>query len=134
MLFASEGRWLLLVSIVAAALLSFCCSRRFAYHAGALAWAVFLVLTPGWGVQYAVCIVPLLFAVDIRTAALYSTLSGLMLFFIYAEHMVFHLPLHAGVQYYPLPKAAVLFGLLAWVTLLRYMLVTTRKLAAEALP
>ena len=132
MQFASEGRWLILAAIVTAGLLSFACSRRFAYHAGALAWALFLVLTPGWGVQYAVCVVPLLFAVNVRTGVLYSTLAGVMLFFIYTEHMDFRLPLHGYVQYYPFPKAAVLFGLLAWVTLLRFVIVTTRELAADA--
>lgn len=133
MLFASEGRWLILASIALAGLLAFCCSRRFAYHAGALAWALFLVFTPGWGVQYAVCVVPLLFAVHPRTGVLYSTLAGLMLFFIYTEHMEFRLPLHGFVQYYPFPKVAVLFGLLAWATLLRFVFVTTRELAAEAM-
>jgi hypothetical protein len=129
-LFVAQGRWLIVGSIAAASLLSFFSSRRFAYHVGALAWALFLVLTPGYGVQYAVCVVPLLFAAEPRTAVLYGTTAGLMLFFIYTERMKFELPLHAFVQYWPFPRVAVVFGVLAWAILLRYVFVTAHKLVA----
>jgi len=132
MLFVSDGRYLILSSIVAMSLLAFCCSRRFAYHAGALAWALFLVLTPGYGVQYAVCVVSLLFAADPRSAMLYSTVAGAMLFFIYTGQTTFKLPLHGSVSYYPFPRIAVVFGVLGWAILLHYVFVTTRRMLADA--
>ena len=68
-----------------------------------IAWrglrAVFLVLTPGYGVQYAVSILPLLFVVDVARAVLYSTLTGIMLAFIYTAQMSPQWPLHGMVPY-----------------------------------
>ena len=43
-----------------------------AYHAGALGMMLFLALTPGFGAQYLVAVLPLIFAANIRLAALYG--------------------------------------------------------------
>jgi hypothetical protein len=130
--FIGDGRYLVLGAIAGASLLAFCCSRRFAYHVGALAWALFLVLTPGFGVQYAVCVVPLLFAASPGTATIYGAASGLLLLFIYTANLTFKLPLHGYVQYYPFPPVAVAFGVLAWATMGVFTVATLRRLIADA--
>ncbi len=102
--------------------------RPFGYEMGALAWAVFLILTPGYAVQYAVCVLPLLFVVDIRRAIAYSLWSGLLLLVIYTPNMRLSYPLVAPVQYYPFPAVAALFGILAWGSLLGFAFDTVRTL------
>lgn len=58
--------------------------RRFGATAGCAAmFAAFLVLAPGWGVQYAVYLVPLLFANHLGWAITYSTVTGLYLLYVY---------------------------------------------------
>jgi hypothetical protein len=131
--FVNGGRFLIVGSIAALAGLALFKSRRFAYHVGAGAWALFLVLTPGYGVQYAVSVVPLLFAADPRRGALYSFLAGAMLFFIYTHQMKLVFPLQAEVQYYPFPQVAVIFGILAWGVLISFLVSTVRKLLDDNL-
>ena len=91
------------------------------YELGALAWALFLVLTPGFGVQYSVSVLPLLFVVDVKRGTLYSLGAGMMLFFIYTFRMQPVLPLHALVQYFPCPIVAVLCGILGWSVLVSFL-------------
>lgn len=88
------------------------------------------MLTPGFGVQYSVSVLPLLFAADVRRATLYGVLAGAMLVFIYGAQMKFVLPLHGMVQYWPWPRSAVVFGILAWAVLLSFLVVPATKPAA----
>jgi hypothetical protein len=118
--FLSSGRYLILISITALSALAAIRRRPLGYEIGALAWTIFLVLTPGYGVQYAVCALPLLFAVDIRAAAVYSLNVGIMLLTIYTKQMHFTFPLHTMVQYFPCPPVGVLFGVLAWGSLVGF--------------
>jgi hypothetical protein len=94
--------------------------RPVTYEVCALAWAIFLVLTPGYGVQYAVCVLPLLFAVDIGRAVIYSLTAGIMLLLVYGTQLHLTYPLRANVQYFPYPPAGILFGVIAWVTLVEF--------------
>ena len=127
-LFVPNARYAILLLVVVFSLISAVRRRRGGYELGALAWALFLVLTPGYGVQYAVCVLPLLFAADRKHAILYSANAGIMMFFIYTAQMKFEFPLQARVQYFPLPPVAVLFGVLAWTTLVVYVFATARKI------
>jgi hypothetical protein len=128
--FVELGRYLVIASIVTlSALVAFRGQRlRDPYQLGAAAWAILLVLTPGYGVQYSVAVLPLLFAVNVGRAALYGVLAGAMLFFIYGANLKFVLPLHGGVQYWPWPKLAVIFGILAWAVLLGHLVIPSKRL------
>ena len=53
------------------------------YRIGAITLALFLILTPGFGIQYTVCVLPLLSAVSFGRTALYSFLAGMMLLMSY---------------------------------------------------
>ncbi len=127
-LFVSNARYAILFVVVVFSLIAAIRRRRGGYELGALAWAVFLVLTPGYGVQYAVCVLPLLFAADRKRAILYSVSAGIMLFFIYTAQMKFEFPLQAFVQYISFTPVAVLFVVLSWATLLAYVVATARKI------
>lgn len=128
--FIRNGRYLIVGSIVAMSVLAaFRAQRlRYQYQLGAAAWALFLVLTPGYGVQFSVSVLPLLFAANVGRATAYSVLAGAMLFFIYGANMPLALPLHGPVQYWPWPKLAVLFGILAWAVLAGYLVTFSKRL------
>jgi hypothetical protein len=130
--FIRKGRYLIVGTIVAMSVLAAFREQRlrYQYQLGAATWAIFLVLTPGYGVQFSVSVLPLLFAANVGRAVAYSVLAGAMLFFIYGANMTFVLPLHGGVQYWPWPKPAVLFGILAWAVLVGHLVTFSKRLAA----
>jgi hypothetical protein len=128
----STGRYWILGSVTLMSVAAFWRKSSLGYELGALAWALFLVLTPGFGVQYAVSVLPLLFAVDLRRASVYSLNVGLMLFVIYTFRMQLQLPLHSGVQYFPCPMVAVLGGILGWSVLLSFIVQNLPKVWFDA--
>lgn len=78
----------------------------------------FLVLTPGWGVQYLVYPVALLFAVSIEHAVLYSLASGLFAFLLYAALWTGDVPFYSNF-FVGLPGPALMFGVVAWLVVAR---------------
>lgn len=126
--FLASGRYLIIMAITLLSAIAALRRRPFGYEMAALAWALFLILTPGYAVQYAVCVLPLLFVVDLRRAFVYSLCAGLLLLIVYARHMELTYPLQASVQYHPFPSVAVLFGILAWGSLLGFAFDTIRTL------
>jgi hypothetical protein len=131
--FVESGRYLIVACIVTMSVLAAHPARRgrYQYQLGAAAWAFFLVLTPGYGVQYSASVLPLLFAANVGRAVLYGVLAGAMLVFIYGVNLKFVLPLEGPVQYWPWPKLAVLFGTLAWAVLVGYLAKLSRRLVAR---
>jgi hypothetical protein len=119
--FLLSARYVIMAAVALLSAIAALRRRPLGYEMGALAWALFLVLTSGWCVQYAVCVLPLLFAVDIRRATLYSLFVGIMLSIVYSTNMSFRFPLQALVQYYPFPRLATLFGMVAWVGLAAFV-------------
>jgi hypothetical protein len=88
-----------------------------AYRVCFLCLAAFLVLAPGFGVQYTVYVVPVLFAISLRQAMVYSFASGLFILSVYFNFALPGYPLRSQfTSWYPLPTS--LFGLLAWVVLI----------------
>lgn len=107
----------------------------------AVCFAIFLVLAPGFGVQYLVVLVPLLLAASVRFSLVYGALAGTFLLLTYICYSIDYAPrgmvtwmfteepnrqplriatemglLHShfhGV----LPRAPALIGLVAWVLL-----------------
>ena len=124
--FIPGGRYLIVITITLFCILTALRRRRLGYELGALAWVFFLLLTPGYSVQYSVCALPLLFAANISRAVMYSITAGAMLLVIYTENMTLALPLHALVQTHPFPRLALVFGVLAWGALFGFALATFR--------
>jgi hypothetical protein len=87
--------------------------RQPTYELCALAVIVFLVLTPGFGVQYTILLVPLLCAVSLGRGAIYAFLAGI---FIGSVYLYFKLP---GTPWQSnfwslFPRPCALLGILAW--------------------
>ena len=126
------GRYVILVGVLIVAVAAHLRQRWNAYELGALGWASFLIFTPGFGVQYTVCIVPLLFAADVGRALLYSTFTGVFLGVINAFSLPWKLPLSAAIHA-PYAPVAVLFGILGWAGLVRFVNQTfVRRLLGRA--
>ena len=87
------------------------------YALAALAPALFLALTPGFGVQYTQYLCPLLFAVSLRDGAVWAASSGVFIGLVYIAFWSGTLPLQSLLtSRFPMPSP--LFGLSAWVLLL----------------
>ena len=85
-----------------------------AYTIAAVTLSIFLFFTPGFGVQYTVIVLPLLFAVWPGMANAYGLVAGLFLTVIYWAHWPgHHWPPNsqfAGM----FPRPARIYGLVAW--------------------
>lgn len=100
-----------------------------AFEAGALGLSAFLVLSPGFGVQYLAWVVPLLFAAHPRAAFAYSAHGGLFAFLIYYLFWTGTHPWYSNFgDNFPSPSPFV--GVLAWAALLSYCVACFRKLLA----
>jgi hypothetical protein len=123
--YVTEGRYIVVLTIIVVAIAGRALSKWSLYELGAVAWALFLVLTPGFGVQYSVCVVPLLFAASLDRAIVYSLLAGTFLFLIYSAHVYPSYPYYSDVA--PFTQIAVVFGLLAWASLVVFVGRTLRR-------
>ena len=113
------GKAVLLAAVAVLAVASRRGRRWDAYQVAALTLAVFLLLTPGFGVQYTVYVVPVLLAVDLRWGTLYGLLAGACLLVAYAGGWAGGLPLESRMQ--RLEPPAPLLGLLAWGVLAAFV-------------
>ncbi len=103
------------------------------YQRAALFIAIFLILTPGFGVQYTVALAPLAFAVSIRWGLWYATTAGLMLLTVYlAFRREGPLLDSQFTSLFPFP--APMIGMLAWGTLIGFVafLFRCRRLPVSA--
>jgi hypothetical protein len=83
--------------------------------------AAFLVIAPGFGLQYLVYVLPFLLLADIRSGVAYSLLAGLFAIVIYASYWTGRFPPYSsfGDAGYPMP--APLIGLAAWALLVAWL-------------
>jgi Gpi18-like mannosyltransferase len=119
------GRWFILAAV---AMLSFFAWRRRtwdAYELGALTLSIFLLLTPGFGLQYVVVLVPLLLAVNVTAGTIYGLISGAFLAAAYASVWTGTVPLYSFFDG-PIARSAAVLGAAAWLMLAWY---TVRALA-----
>lgn len=104
----THGRVVLAVGLLAAAWLAH--RRRLdGYRAVGMAAVVFLVLAPGFGVQYLAVAVPFLFAVDLRVATWYCTAAGTFAAAAYASALTWDLPVTTMFRE-PLSWPVAVFG------------------------
>jgi hypothetical protein len=114
------GRNLLFALIAAWAIVARVRGRWTRYEIAAVTFAIFLIIAPGFGVQYLVILVPLMFAARPRQAILYSTAAGIFAGALYlAVHVTGSFPARSNVNRYPLPET--LLGLVAWGVLVRFV-------------
>lgn len=128
--YSAAGRWIILGASLAMAALGRRGARINAVEAAALTMAGFLLLTPGFGIQYAVWVVPLLFAVAPRSAVAYSLVGGAFAFAVYLSYWTGTWPARSVfINRYAMAPA--LFGFWAWLVLLRFV---RARLAAALWP
>lgn len=114
------GRNLLFALIAAWAILARVRGRWTRYEIAAVTFAIFLIIAPGFGVQYLVILVPLMFAVRPRQAFLYSTVAGVFAGTLYlVVHVTGSFPARSNLNRYPPPET--LLGLVAWGVLVRFV-------------
>jgi hypothetical protein len=114
------GRYVILAAVTGVALRAKSRSSRPMAEQAALGAALFLLLTPGFGVQYVIFVAPLLCLVDVPEALRWGWVSGLFIGVVYwtfrvaAAHPTSlidsNFPLHARI-----------IGLAAWAILLHFV-------------
>jgi hypothetical protein len=114
------GRYVILAAVIVVALLSKFRSRRTMAEQTAVAAALFLLLTPGFGVQYVVFVAPLLCLVDLRAALHWGCVSGLFIGLVYWSFRTPGVHL-ACLQTADYPAQAWVIGLAAWAILLHFV-------------
>ncbi len=125
------GRTFILAAMLAIAVAGRLRPVWLAYDLGAICFSAFLVLTPGFGIQYIVYPVPLLFAANVRWATKYALLAGLFGLVAYVTFWTGDWPARSRfIPHYPMPIG--LFGLLAWVALVRYLVEEVARLGRPA--
>jgi hypothetical protein len=88
--------------------------------------AIFLFLTPGFGVQYTVYVIPSLFAVSLSVGWAYATLAGIFIGLVYWTFMRPGFPFYSNFDtVFPMP--APLVGLFAWVLLGQWIVRSVRE-------
>ncbi len=127
--YVPNGRFLIAGLILLVSLWARIHERWSYYELGAICFAIFLIFTPGFGVQYTAYICPLLFAVSLRWGTAYSALAGLFLAVVYYSFWDGTVPFRATFTAdFPMP--APLFGLLAWALLIQFVLWCLRRTLA----
>jgi hypothetical protein len=116
-LFLFAGRYLIILGVMTWAFLGRW-ARISPFRATTLAMAAFLSLTPGFGVQYLVWIVPSLAAVSFRASLRYAILGGFFALLLYVIWLQPGWPLASEHRGIPMPASTV--GLFAWATLVAF--------------
>jgi len=93
------------------------------YELAAVTFAIFLVLTPGFGVQYTVLVGLLLFAVRVDVATVYGLVAGLFLGAVYAAFRVGGVPLYSEWRSL-IPPVPAFLGLMTWLLLVYFLIGT----------
>jgi hypothetical protein len=88
--------------------------RWSARELSAAVMAGFLVLTPGWGIQYAIYPVALLFSANIERAIAYSVFGGLYTLIVYASLWTGSRPFYSSF-YEGQPEGGLIIGFLTWL-------------------
>ena len=123
--FHDAGRYIVILAI---ALFTLVMRRREAsgarvdrYTTCAASAAIFLILAPGFGMQYSVFPIPLLMVAAPFFGLLYGTIAGVGLFFMYWLEWSGTLPLGSTIGSPDDAAPAVQFGLLGWGTLIAFV-------------
>jgi hypothetical protein len=127
--FREYGRLLPILAALAFAVVGFLDRRRRRWTAVELVAAVmatFLVLTPGFGVQYTIYAVAPLLAVSLGVGFAYGTFAGLFVLLIYAD---FYNGQHPYFSWFngPYTIAALPFGAMAWLLLVQGVMALVRR-------
>jgi hypothetical protein len=125
-LFVGFGRYVIIGSILALCAYARATRRFDAYALSSCAYGLFLVLAPGFGVQYTVYLVPVLFVQSLRWATVYSFAAGLFLAIVYYSNWDHRLP-PASIFTAPFKFPGAIFGLVPWSLLIAFLVWSWRQ-------
>jgi len=129
--YVTGGRYILLTTVLAVALLSKFRCRLPMTTLAALGSALFLVFAPGFGTQYVVFAAPLLCFVDLTAGMMWGWMSGLFIGYAYWIALMQSYPFQSTLS--PLRPLSTPLGLLAWAILVHFIWRHT-KAAWKCLP
>lgn len=112
-IYMGTAKVLILALPFAAALYARFWRRLDLYEVYALSFACFLILAPGFGVQYTIFLCPVLFAVNLRWGTYYTALAGLFIGLVYLLWWDGTFPM-VSVFRSRFPMPAPFFGAIAW--------------------
>jgi hypothetical protein len=127
------GPSLIIVGVLAAAGYARWVQRFSTYDRAALGLTIFLILTPGFGVQYTAILGPVLLAASQRWGAAWAVVAGLFLLVVYATFLTGEFPLYSYFDSPFRPPAAVV-GFAAWAVLAAFAWATVRRSRRPAPP
>jgi hypothetical protein len=123
----TRGRWVVIASIVLLSLRARRAPQMSWYAIAACAICLFLIFAPGFGVQYLVVPLPLLFVTRrLVPATMFSLLGGALCFFTAWQNWYGSWPIEADTIIGPVAPGP-LFGLLAWATLIVFVFTELRR-------
>ena len=130
--YIENGRYVVVLSVIALALVS---RRR--WHLPitgqcAVGACLFLILAPGFGVQYVAFVTPLLCLVDLGAGIRWGVASGLFIGYVYWRFVVSWNPIESTFRRSGYPAPAPLLGAIAWVVLLEFVISYVRSYERKA--
>jgi hypothetical protein len=119
--YIDDGRYVIALAVLALALLS---RRR--WHLPmtgqvAVGAALFLILAPGFGVQYVAFVTPVLCFVDLGAGIRWGVAAGVFVASVYTTFVVSWNPVRS-VFWSPFPAPTPVLGVIAWAVLLHFVL------------
>jgi hypothetical protein len=124
--YLANGKYFLLAAVTAVGLIGLIFPRRWnVFERGALAWALFIVLAPGFGVQYTVYPVTLMLASCLARGTGYGIVAGLFALLGYAAAWDGNLPINGMIRGHERPNNLLTpMGLVAWAAALGFVVTT----------
>ena len=130
--YLENGRYVVVLAVVVLAVLS---RRR--WHVPitgqcAIGAALFLILAPGFGVQYVAFVTPLLCLVDLGAGIRWGISSGVFIGYVYWFFVVSWNPIESIFSSRGYPAPATVLGLVAWLVLVEFVVSYLRPFERSA--
>jgi hypothetical protein len=109
-----------LLTVAASALMSVrlkAVGVAYSIELGTIAFSLFLILAPGFGVQYLIYVTPFLMLTHPKVAVWFSASSGVCLVVVYVQHMTQTFPFESSHWHVPMPPLAAAIGFVSWAIL-----------------
>lgn len=118
--YITYGRHIIVLAVVGVNFYAWRKSFYTAYELAAMVMSLFLIFTPGFGVQYTAAVVPLLFAARPLVGAIYGAASGILLFITYWQFWDGAIPAYSHFDR-AFPISAAWAGVVAWGVLVYFV-------------
>jgi hypothetical protein len=130
--YIGNGRYVVVLAVVALAVLS-----RWRWHVPitaqcAIGAALFLVLAPGFGVQYVAFVTPLLCFVNLQAGIRWGIASGVFIGYVYWFFVVSWNPIESIFSSRGYPAPATVLGIVAWLVLVEFVVSYLRPFERSA--